>query len=326
MTYVILSMGSLTRSRLQTLSGGRLLFAAGLTFAFTVLASLCIGYRLGRSPTMAAVLPGGVSDGALSRILGEPEGQALVDRIGTLSGRLIQVEGKAATLAARISAMQTVESRIDADPTAPGRSAKLARDREERQAAPLPSGGPLVPVGDTSDTDALAVGDDQLGLARLEIEVSQVAQTLESLAAAAAPRELETMAYPARMPIADSAISSGFGVRVDPFTGQLARHTGIDFLAPINTPIRAAGGGRVTFAGRNAAYGNMVEIDHGHGLKTRYAHASRLMVRSGDIVLPRQPIAIVGSTGRSTGTHLHFEVLRQGRPVEPRQFLLREGV
>jgi murein DD-endopeptidase MepM/ murein hydrolase activator NlpD len=122
-------------------------------------------------------------------------------------------------------------------------------------------------------------------------------------------------------PVAGRRITSGFGVRVDPFTRRLARHNGIDIAAPRNTPITAAGAGRVTYAGYRSTHGNTVEINHGNGLTTRYSHAARVLVRRGEVVRAAQPIAVVGSTGRSTGPHLHFEVLRNGTPVEPTVFL-----
>jgi murein DD-endopeptidase MepM/ murein hydrolase activator NlpD len=114
---------------------------------------------------------------------------------------------------------------------------------------------------------------------------------------------------------------SAFGNRDDPFSGRRAFHAGLDFAAAAGTPIHAAGGGTVSFAGFKAEFGQTVEIDHGNGLSTRYAHASVLKVKAGDIVVPGDAIAAVGSTGRSTGAHLHFEVLRHGEAVDPRRYL-----
>jgi murein DD-endopeptidase MepM/ murein hydrolase activator NlpD len=132
------------------------------------------------------------------------------------------------------------------------------------------------------------------------------------------------MAFPSRAPIPGVVISSGFGRRIDPFTRQLAQHAGIDYPAWYGTSILASAGGRVRRAGPYGAYGRTVEIDHGDGLVTRYGHASRILVRVGDLVLPGQPIASVGSTGRSTGPHLHFEVLRDGTQVHPRLYLAND--
>ena len=116
-------------------------------------------------------------------------------------------------------------------------------------------------------------------------------------------------------------ITSGFGYRSDPFTGGGALHAGIDFKGPVGSPIYAAATGTVSFAGRKQGYGNCVEIDHGNGLLTRYAHMSRFGVTVGQSVEAGNAIGAIGNTGRSTGPHLHFEVRVNGRAVNPRPFL-----
>lgn len=123
--------------------------------------------------------------------------------------------------------------------------------------------------------------------------------------------------HPARM----DYISSGFGYRSDPFNGGAAFHSGLDFKGPIGAPIYAAAKGVVSFAGRKQGYGNCVEVDHGNGLMTRYAHMSRFAVVTGQPVEASDVIGAIGSTGRSTGPHLHFEVRVGGRAVNPRPFL-----
>lgn len=126
---------------------------------------------------------------------------------------------------------------------------------------------------------------------------------------------------PTKMPVSAPFNASAFGRRVDPFTGQIAMHEGIDFLADAGTPIVAAAGGVVTFAGFHPQYGNMIDIDHGNDLSTRYAHASKLLVKQGDLIQRGRKIAEVGSTGRSTGPHLHFEVRFRGAAQNPAKFL-----
>jgi murein DD-endopeptidase MepM/ murein hydrolase activator NlpD len=116
-------------------------------------------------------------------------------------------------------------------------------------------------------------------------------------------------------------ISSGFGYRSDPFTGAGAFHAGLDFKGPIGAPIFAAAAGRVSFAGVHQGYGNCIEIDHGNGLMTRYAHMSRFAAQIGQTVAAGDVIGAIGNTGRSTGPHLHFEVRINDRPVNPRPFL-----
>jgi len=126
---------------------------------------------------------------------------------------------------------------------------------------------------------------------------------------------------PNAMPASFQYISSGFGVRTDPIEGGAAFHPGLDFKGPKGAPIYAAATGQVSFTGQRQGYGNCVEISHGHGLVTRYAHMSRIIAHFGQQVTAGTPIGAIGSTGRSTGPHLHFEVRINDRPVNPRPFL-----
>jgi murein DD-endopeptidase MepM/ murein hydrolase activator NlpD len=128
-------------------------------------------------------------------------------------------------------------------------------------------------------------------------------------------------AIPTAMPAASVMMSSGFGYRADPFTGAAAMHAGLDFKGPIGTPILAAAKGKVVLAGFNGGYGNSVEIRHANGLVTRYAHLSGVDVRKGQMVERGLQIGRMGSTGRSTGSHLHFEVRLNGQAINPRKFL-----
>ena len=126
---------------------------------------------------------------------------------------------------------------------------------------------------------------------------------------------------PENTPVPEGFVGSGFGRRTDPITGRLSMHDGVDFAAPRGTPIFAAAGGVVTTAEFNASFGNSVVIDHGDRLSTLYAHLNASFVKAGDIVRKGQKIAEVGNTGRSTGSHLHFEVHRDGVPQNPTRFL-----
>lgn len=126
---------------------------------------------------------------------------------------------------------------------------------------------------------------------------------------------------PQVMPADIRNISSGFGFRRDPFTGRSARHSGLDFRGPHGAPIHAAADGRVTFVGTKSGYGRVIEISHGNGMSTRYAHMSRWNAETGQKVEAGDVIGAIGSTGRSTGPHLHFEVRINGRAVNPRPFL-----
>jgi murein DD-endopeptidase MepM/ murein hydrolase activator NlpD len=126
---------------------------------------------------------------------------------------------------------------------------------------------------------------------------------------------------PTEAPVKGGRVGSPFGFRIDPFNGRSALHTGLDFPGDVGTPIHAAAGGVVIVQEYHPAYGNMIEVDHGKGLITRYAHTSRVLVKKGDIVKRGQKIAEVGSTGRSTGPHLHFEVWVSGVVQDPQRFL-----
>jgi murein DD-endopeptidase MepM/ murein hydrolase activator NlpD len=122
-------------------------------------------------------------------------------------------------------------------------------------------------------------------------------------------------------PPVDGSVGSGFGFRADPFTGRSALHTGLDFPGDVGTPIHAAAGGLVLESRWHPEYGQLVEIDHGNGLSTRYAHCSKVLVAAGALVKRGQRIALIGNSGRSTGPHLHFEVLLDGVPQDPARFL-----
>jgi murein DD-endopeptidase MepM/ murein hydrolase activator NlpD len=134
-------------------------------------------------------------------------------------------------------------------------------------------------------------------------------------------QKIQRKMVPTEKPVAMVDTGSAFGFRIDPFTGRSALHTGLDFPADTGTPIVAAAGGVVVVQEFHSAYGNMVEIDHGNDIITRYAHCADVFVKKGDIVKRGQKIATVGSSGRSTGPHLHFEVWVSGIPQDPQRFL-----
>lgn len=191
----------------------------------------------------------------------------------------------------------------------------------------LPPSGP----GFTGRGGAEPVSSRPLSMAELSSEISQLALGVERrgdhfslLENELILRNAMAALMPTSQPLADGVLGSAFGRRIDPITGRRTLHEGVDFNAPKGTPITAAGAGAVVFAGWHPSYGNQVDIDHGNGMVTRYAHASRLLVKVGDIVRQGQRIAEVGSTGRSTGAHLHFEVRVADEPQDPTAFL-RDG-
>ena len=176
-------------------------------------------------------------------------------------------------------------------------------------------GGALISGRDLSMPDIEAV------LAGLAHEADQRTDALTALESRLFDQKIRALMVPTQRPVALGDLGSPFGWRIDPFTGQSALHTGMDFQAERGTQIHAAAGGVVVTQEFHAAYGNMIEIDHGDDLITRYAHASKVLVKKGDLIKRGQLIAEVGSTGRSTGTHLHFEVLLRGIAQDPQKFL-----
>lgn len=155
----------------------------------------------------------------------------------------------------------------------------------------------------------------------LQNQLSSREQQLGVLENLILTRELNKQVYPEGRPVEDGWISSYFGRRADPFTGYSAVHKGLDFAGPEGTKIISVAAGLVTFAGDRAGFGEMVEINHGNGLATRYCHNEKVLVKQGDMVRKGQEIALMGSTGRSTGPHLHFEVLKNGTQVDPLRFI-----
>jgi murein DD-endopeptidase MepM/ murein hydrolase activator NlpD len=167
----------------------------------------------------------------------------------------------------------------------------------------------------------LSLDEFKAMLAQLSQQVDQRSDQLGVLEALLVSDSANRKFLPTLKPVVDAWYSSNFGWRLDPFTGQQSFHEGIDFPADVGTPIEAAASGKVTVAEVHPAYGKMIEIDHGNGLVSRYAHCSALLVKEGDLVVRGQEIARVGTTGRSTGPHLHFEVRLNGVPQNPARFL-----
>jgi murein DD-endopeptidase MepM/ murein hydrolase activator NlpD len=180
--------------------------------------------------------------------------------------------------------------------------------------------GELPGQGGAESASDVPAGDLLSSLDALQAQFQQSGNQLSVLEAMLFDQELESQRTPAGMP-APGYISSGFGYRSDPFGRGRAHHLGIDIDANTGDPITAAAEGVVSFSGIRTGYGKVIEIDHGNGYTTVYAHNSANLVRVGDVVRVGQVIGKVGSTGRSTGSHLHFEVHVNGRPVNPRQYL-----
>jgi murein DD-endopeptidase MepM/ murein hydrolase activator NlpD len=167
--------------------------------------------------------------------------------------------------------------------------------------------------------------DLSIMLRSLQNQIDLSGSQLSALENVILSRQLGQEIHPEGRPVSSGYISSGFGQRVDPFTGGEEFHEGIDFAAPEGTRVRAVAAGIVTWAGARGGYGNMVQVDHGNGYATRYGHAYKVLVHVGEMVKRGDVIALVGDTGRSTGPHVHFEVLKNGHEVNPARFVAQRA-
>lgn len=219
-------------------------------------------------------------------------------------------------MATRVGQMQAQVQRLDA---LGARLAKLTgmKPDEFQFDQPPAQGGPLV----TSYMQDMSVPVLIQQLDKMTRIVNDRSDKLMALETMLLQNQLNSRLLPSVSPIKDGWYSSNFGWRIDPFTGTNAMHEGVDYMAPEGTAIYASAGGVVAFADSHPQYGKMAEVDHGNDIVTRYAHASRLLVKVGQLVRRGDKIAEVGGTGRSTGNHLHFEVRYRGIAQNPVRFL-----
>jgi murein DD-endopeptidase MepM/ murein hydrolase activator NlpD len=219
---------------------------------------------------------------------------ALAVRMGQVNAHVIRIDA----LGKRLIQMAKIDS------------------REFNFDAPPPQGGP------ESDSDVAAqVPDLTLMIADLERRVDVRSAELAALENVILSRSLTEEIRPEGRPVEDGFISSYYGEREDPFTGHQAFHKGVDFASDSGSNVIAVAAGVVTFAGERSGYGELIELNHGNGLVTRYGHNEKVLVNVGETVTRGQAIALLGSTGRSTGPHVHFEVLRNGHQIDPLSFI-----
>jgi murein DD-endopeptidase MepM/ murein hydrolase activator NlpD len=277
---------------------------AGLVLAFLG-SAFALGLQLGRGSHERLVLSDTVRFGSL---LGEQKKQiadlkqqlqlrvdAMAMRLGEVNAHVIRLDA----LGKRLTEMADIDSRefnFDRDP---------------------PSGGP------EGEGTSAQIPDLSAMLAQLEQRVDQRESQLAALENLILARELHQEIHPEGRPVANGFISSYFGERSDPFDGRDAFHKGVDFAGAPGSSVTAVAAGVVTWAGERSGFGKLIEINHGDGFVTRYAHNERTLVTVGDTVTRGEPVALMGSTGRSTGPHVHFEVLRNGRQVDPLSFIGR---
>jgi murein DD-endopeptidase MepM/ murein hydrolase activator NlpD len=221
-------------------------------------------------------------------------------------------------LTLRLAMLQAKLVRLDALGERIATIADLGTD-EFDFSAPIAIGGPARGASDSYSTAGFMDAVYQL-----EQQLEDREQQLDILEGLMTDRKIQSDVFVAGRPLAKSWIASRFGQRLDPITGHLAFHGGIDFTTGrAGAEINTVAAGVVTWSGPRSDYGLMVEVNHGNGFATRYAHAEKLLVDVGDIVMKGQNIALVGSTGRSTGPHVHFEVYKNGRIVDPAAYIHR---
>ena len=191
-------------------------------------------------------------------------------------------------------------------------------DKEEFDFDAVPAvGGP----GDEVDVQSVPLADFLSMLDTLDSEMEDREQKLSVLESLLMSRSLHERVMPSGRPIAEGWLSSRYGKRNDPFTGKQDFHKGLDFAGKKGSEVIVVGDGVVSWAGKRTGYGNLIEINHGNGYTTRYGHNQRHLVEVGEKVKKGQQIALMGSTGRSTGPHVHFEVLQNGKTVNPSKYI-----
>jgi len=221
---------------------------------------------------------------------------------------------KLAKLQARLARLDALGSRVA---SLGGVAAPLAEDESA-----FAAGGPLTTISDELPSYTAVDFGEAVGALEKQIEERQ--QQLGALESALSGQRFEDGGRIAGRPVEDAWIASPFGYRPDPLSGKRSFHAGLDLTTgQAGARISAVGAGVVTWAGPRSGYGLLVEVNHGNGYKTRYAHSQELLVEVGDVIDRGDALALVGSTGRSTGPHVHFEVYKNGRVVDPASYIRR---
>jgi murein DD-endopeptidase MepM/ murein hydrolase activator NlpD len=298
---IILVSDSLAKSRSISLSQTQvLLVALGILLSGFVLAMATYMVTMKfavdlRNPYLRSLLAALHQD-ELKRSEAETRDNlnALAAKVGELQARILRLDAFGERLAKAVGIKPT-EFRFDEKPGQGGPAPLASRD--------------------------LTMAEFQQMLAEMSRIVDDRGDKLGVLDSFLMDDRLARKTIPTTLPVTMGYYSSNYGYRLDPITGRNSFHTGVDLIAPPGTPVVAAAGGMVSTVAHVAEYGNIVEVDHDNGLTTRYAHLLRSQVKVGDVVMKGQAIAQVGSTGRSTGPHLHFEVREKGIPLNPNKFL-----
>ncbi|MEO8300131.1 MAG: M23 family metallopeptidase [Burkholderiales bacterium] len=238
---------------------------------------------------------------------------AMAQKVGEVQAKLVRLEAVGERVSG-LAGLKPEDLRAADDEPAHTAPRRPADHPPAKAAAEGGRGGPYVPVHSPSLLQL------NRWIAQLDARSDQRSDLFTLAESRLSEKRLRKLLVPSMAPV-DRPVGSGFGFRDDPISGRPALHTGLDFPADPGTPIHAAAGGVVISAETQQAYGLTVEVDHGSGLVTRYGHTSAVLVKAGDLIKRGQLIARTGNSGRSTGPHLHFEVLLDGAPQNPARFL-----
>ena len=303
---IILVSGKLTKTRTLTLSARHLVFGGVITLAAMLVMAFGLQYSLLRFASS-------INSSFVNNLIMSAQHEHNEKMQSYVRENLSAMASKLGQMQAQLLRLDTLGERL-------ARAAGFKP--QEFMFDQVPARGGAV---STRPATEISLGD--LGR-QVEVLTRQMADRTEKLGildslmiAVSAKKKL----VPSVLPIEGGWYSSNLGWRIDPFTGMRSFHEGMDFMAEAGTTINAAAGGVVATSDFHPQYGNMIEIDHGNGLVTRYAHLSKRLAKAGDVILSGAKIGEVGSTGRATGPHLHFEVRRNGESVNPVRFLQLPG-
>jgi murein DD-endopeptidase MepM/ murein hydrolase activator NlpD len=307
---ILITHGSLARTRVLSLSRWQislalaslvvaLLLLSGAVYHFVFLKAAREGWPV-VSPLVRLVVRDEIAQ--RERYM-QTNLDAMAKKVGEMQARMINLEAMGERVTGLAGVKPDELKALPRPASTPDRSGRTSGQ-----------GGPYVPLSHPSleQLDQTLNALDQVADQHGDVFTLAESRLFES--------RLKNLMIPNTRPV-DAPVGSGFGFRLDPITGRTALHTGLDFSAEPGTPILAAAGGMVTSTDFHPQYGNLLEIDHGNGLTTRYAHTQRILVKAGDLIKRGQAVALVGNTGRSTGPHLHFEVLVEGVMQDPAKFL-----
>ncbi|MDE2365370.1 MAG: M23 family metallopeptidase [Betaproteobacteria bacterium] len=303
---IILISNNLAKTKTLTLTSTHLVLVGGAFFLATILLAMGLNYlslryadKIDSPPLRSLILSVQQEEHQKTQSYLRDSLNAMAVRMGQMQAQLLRLDSVGSRLA-ELAGMKPQEFLFNQNPGQGG------------MVSTLPS----------QDMSFIELSSKIEELSRVLEDRSDKLGALDSMLM---QDRLKKKMLPSVMPVDAKWYSSGFGMRIDPFSGRSAFHEGVDFMAAKGTPIVAAAGGVVVYSDYHPEYGNMVDVDHGNDFVSRYAHASRRLVKVGQVVVRGQKIAEVGSTGRSTGPHLHFEVRHKGLPQNPSRFLKMPG-